>query len=70
MSVTPQAYLSMIQIRYRIRYITWLRTRAWAQANNSGMSETVDRLLGEALDHLGVASDPNELMRLTDPSRA
>jgi len=70
MTESHTAYLYLIQIRYRVRYITWLRLRAWAQANASNMSEACDLLLGHALDHQNVASDPNELIRLRAVSHA
>lgn len=63
-ALKPMAQLSKIQIRYHIRYITWLRTRAWAHLQRTSMSEASDALLAAGLDHMGVTSDPNVLLLL------
>lgn len=63
-ALKPIAQLSKIQIRYHIRYITWLRTRAWALQNHTSMSDSCDTLLATALTAQGVTSDPNMLLQL------
>ena len=63
----PSVTLDTIQIRYRISYLTWLRMRAWAQANEGSMSRACERLLWVALNHLGVTEDPAVLLGLEKP---
>jgi len=63
-ALKPLAQLSKIQIRYNIRYITWLRIRAWAKTQNSSMSASCDHLLAVALDEVGVTADPNKLLQM------
>jgi len=61
------ALLTRIQIRYRIRYITWLRCRAWAGSQKMSMSEACDHLLSLALDSVGVSADANTLLNYKGP---
>ena len=50
------------QIRYRIRYLTWMRLHAWATSHGTTYSRACDTLLAEALTAHGVPTDPADLL--------
>ena len=60
----PMAQLSRIQIRYHVRYLTWMRLRAWALSCRFSMSDACDALLSAGLDAAGVTADPHVLLQL------
>ena len=62
----PMAQLSRIQIRYHIRYLTWLRVRAHALRQRISMSDACDSLLSAGLDGAGVTADPHVLLQLPE----
>ena len=62
MSQHPPITLQDPQIRYRIRYLTWMRLHAWATWHNVSCSRACNTLLTEALTNHGVPADPAALL--------
>ncbi len=66
MTQQPSATLDIVQIRYRISYLTWLRMKLWAQSNQVSVSAACEWLLMHALDHQRIPIDPAMLLGLTE----
>ncbi len=66
MTQQPSAALDTIQIRYRIKYHTWLRMQAWSRRENKSMSTACDLLLMVALDVAQIPRDPAVLLGLEE----
>ncbi len=62
MNQQHSASLDIIQIRYRISYMTWLRMMAWKRQRPVTMSVACNTLLNNALDDAGVTRDPGVLL--------
>lgn len=54
--------LDVIQIRYRIAYMTWLRMLAYKRSRPITMSVACNTLLNNALDDIGITRDPAVLL--------